>query len=494
MAKDKSEAEQTEILASEISDKILKGEDIELDDYIIVGNLDLRQLCLGKGNCNISQRDRYQEGRYQERGLVIKIVVSRITLRNCRFKGELNLTYLNFVNPISFKGSHFERYVDFRGSRFKGYADFHRSHFERKASFTGSRFEGYAYFGGSHFEDDAIFIGSHFEGWAYFSGSHFGSGAEFPESRFEDVAKFMISNFEGGCRFNDSHFEKAVYFNGSHFKGDVIFRNSQFDNVISFDAALSGRKTLFRGLLILDNCKIHSMYIDAEFSNSYERQISLQYPDLNHIFVRWETIKDYIQYHGSAYLALIRNYNNLEWFEDADQCYYEYRKLAQSNKGDWYPANSNKMIDRLIRIMIASSIELFSYLKILVEDFIKFGQIYPFNRIYWFNWAKLIDHISWLFCGYGVKLERIILWIFASILIFAFNYKMFNIIVKTDDPVTSSTSLIDCLYFSTMVLTGLTPGSMHAFGSWMYLVAIERLLGYLFLGLFVVVLARKLIK
>jgi hypothetical protein len=49
------------------------------------------------------------------------------------------------------------------------------------------------------------------------------------------------------------------------------------------------------------------MYIDAEFGRPSERQISLKYPDLHHLFADWDSIKDHIQYHGSTYLALIKN-------------------------------------------------------------------------------------------------------------------------------------------------------------------------------------------
>jgi hypothetical protein len=133
-------------------------------------------------------------------------------------------------------------------------------------------------------------------------------------------------------------------------------------------------------------------------------------------------------------------------------------------------------------------------LEILVEAFVWLSRRYPFNRIYWFNWSKLTDHIGWISCGYGVKVKRIILWIFGSILIFASLYRLLNVIVKTEGPIDSSASFIDCLYFSTMALTGQIPGNMHALGAWMYVTTIERLLGYLFLALFVVVLARKLIR
>jgi hypothetical protein len=81
---------------------------------------------------------------------------------------------------------------------------------------------------------------------------------------------------------------------------------------------------------------------------------------------------------------------------------------------------------------------------------------------------------------------------------------MFNGIAKVDslgvvlinnvNHVTITASSIDCLYFSAMALTGQMPEGLHALGIWMYIATIERLFGYLFLALFVVVLARKLIR
>jgi hypothetical protein len=79
--------------------------------------------------------------------------------------------------------------------------------------------------------------------------------------------------------------------------------------------------------------------------------------------------------------------------------------------------------------------------------------------------------------------------------LFAFLYRGFNVLVlKSEGASNGTASLADSLYFSTMVFTAQIPANMQAKGSWMYLVTIERLLGYLFLALFVVVLAKKLIR
>jgi len=52
----------------------------------------------------------------------------------------------------------------------------------------------------------------------------------------------------------------------------------------------------------------------------------------------------------------------------------------------------------------------------------------------------------------------------------------------------------ECLYFSFTALTGGTPDGLHPVGLVKYAVMVESVLGYLFLALFVVVLARKIIR
>jgi hypothetical protein len=51
----------------------------------------------------------------------------------------------------------------------------------------------------------------------------------------------------------------------------------------------------------------------------------LKYSEFFRLEIPWKIIRDKLEYDGSAYLALVKNYNNLEWHEDADACYYEYR-------------------------------------------------------------------------------------------------------------------------------------------------------------------------
>lgn len=436
-----------------------------------------------------------------------------INFDKAQFEGDADFWGANFSSYVIFVGAKFIGIAIFRGTQFRGGAIFSGANFRRDVNFVAAQFNvdaifmeaefsGNADFMEADFSSDAVFGGAKFNGKADFDLSKFSDNADFKKAKFSGVnfsmakftsiADFSTAKFRGPANFRGAKFTDAI-FNGSLFEEDADFNMAQFNGTVRFEES-DEKKAQFHKSLKLDNCRIYAMYMEAEFAEPTRKQILLKYPDLNRVFVPWESIRDHLQYHGSAYLALIKNYNNLEWFEDADQCYYDYRKLAQSRKGDWYPIDSNRLIDKFITKLIAAWLELYSHFEIVIEDLNRFSQLYPLNRIYWFNWSKLIDNVSWISCGYGVKVERIILWILGSILIFASLYRISNVIVKTGSPITNGTSFLDCLYFSTMTLTGQIPASMYAPGAWMYMVAIEKLLGYLFLALFVVVLARKLIR
>jgi hypothetical protein len=183
--------------------------------------------------------------------------------------------------------------------------------------------------------------------------------------------------------------------------------------------------------------------------------------------IRWETVNNHLNYQGAAYLTLAKNFKNLDYFEDADACYYQYRRIAQSKKS-------------------------------------------------WYGWSKLLDIIAWVTCGYGVKVWRPVFCVLGCVVIFASLYGLFNgianvgsyeisplslntapLVTQNTHPTelyAGGTSWADYLYFSAAALTGSTPSEVRPLGEWKYVAVIERLMGYLFLSLFVVVLTRKMIR
>lgn len=155
-------------------------------------------------------------------------------------------------------------------------------------------------------------------------------------------------------------------------------------------------------------------------------------------------------------------------------------------KKDWYKGPNN-----LIDLLIFIHSRITSYLKWIMDFYVWLNKNPPLVWIHKFNWSKLGDHMSWISCGYGLKIWPMVIWITGAILVFAYVYNNYNGIARD----LGNTSLIDSLYFSTFALAGRTPpDNIHPVGLWRYIVLLENLLGYLFLALFVVVLGRKVVR
>jgi hypothetical protein len=171
--------------------------------------------------------------------------------------------------------------------------------------------------------------------------------------------------------------------------------------------------------------------------------------------VHWDKIKDHLQFDGAAYLALVKNYKNLEWFDDADNAYYEYRKISMEQKP--------------------------------------------------LGWEKLLDILAWLSSGYGVRVSYVAFWCIFTIIFFGLIFWIGNgmrrfEIMGLELPVNigikdQHVSLTDAMYFSVaMFTTSQAPVNNYPIGFYRHLAMIEGILGWFFLGLFVVVLSGLLIR
>jgi len=458
------------INADYILKEILEGKDVDHKNVIIKGDLDLRKIDIQKDN-----------GGNQ-------VVTSQIKIYNCQIQGTLNFLDSIFEKSIIFLGSRFERRATFWRCQFKGYTNFSDSQFKEDAAFLDSQFEGRADFTGSRFKEYAGFSFSRFKELAYFMGSRFEGLACFEESRFDGDTFFDESRFEGNADFTRSRFKEYAGFSGSQFKGDADFSASQFEGEVYF--LYSGTNVKFNRSFNLNDCKINFILLEnVEFSCLKGKQISLEYPELNYFFASWDSIKNHILYHESTYLALVKNYRNLGWFDDADNCYYAFRKLAQTNK-KWY-----KKPNRLIDLLIETHRWFILRLEIPLKCMTWFSGLWLFSWIKFFDWSKLLDYISWITCGYGLKIWPLVIWIIGSILIFASIYSMFDGIAINLGTTSGNASLMDCVYFSTFSLAGRqTPVGFSIVGSWKYVALMENLLGYVFLALFAVVLGRKVVR
>lgn len=287
----------------------------------------------------------------------------------------------------------------------------------------------------------SLFTGSHFLGKASFLGSRFQEDAIFEQAVFAEEAQFSDVSFLEEADFRSVQFCKEAFFRGTQFTGTANFSCSNF------------QKNLY-----LANAKIQVMRLfDAVFAG----QIDLHNANFARLEVRWPTLCQHLAYDGAAYLSLAKNFRNQEWFEDADDCYYHYRRMSQSGKTLVF---REKM---LIKI----------------------------------NWSKLMDGMAWISCGYGVRPRNTVFLSCFLIILFALLFWMGDGIVVeplngAGPSIASPESLnfLDNIYFSAMVFTAKTQVKWFPVGVFRYLATAEAVLGWLLLALFLVTLGRTMIR
>ena len=156
------------------------------------------------------------------------------------------------------------------------------------------------------------------------------------------------------------------------------------------------------------------------------------------------------------YISLINNFRNLGQFEDYDNCIYQY--------GRYRLAHENSI------------------------------------------WSYLIDSLSWITCGFGVRPHFAIGW--AILLIISFGYIYYSLGVLQKDRRAQSafqfrkygqkmrtSTFREALYFSTMVFTLSLPAlGLRPVEKWRYAVMVEDILGWIIMTLFVVTLGHVMIR
>ena len=205
--------------------------------------------------------------------------------------------------------------------------------------------------------------------------------------------------------------------------------------------------------------------------------------------VRWDSLENSLVFDGLTYATLVRNFRNLEQFEEADAAYYQYRKLRQAEK-----------------------------------SWISFQTEWP-----WISFPKWGDIFMWLTCGYGVKPFRAFGLGGLIVLLFSFIYlgcptislrngknidrihrslpeSLRRFIPKIDWPnlgisrlttaenCIQEVSFFDAFYFSMVTFATIGYGDWYPKEKFRKWVMIEGFLGWLTLGLFLVTLTNVMIR
>jgi uncharacterized protein YjbI with pentapeptide repeats len=454
------------IAAQSIISEIRSGQPINHDNITITGQLDLSRV-----EGPISQPLVITNSRFQGPVLIEGVTLSQgLDLRGSSFQDNVSFARTKFLGDAKFSGAHFMNQADFSDTDFEGLS-----------SFIATRFSGDCSFSSAEFRGDAAFLGASFASDVDFDDASFFRSGSFRSARFEDV-RFFETEFSGQVTFLSALFSGNATFAATRFQSDVVFRQarflmgstfglSSFAGLADFGAVQFHQTAFFGGVkfsdlayfagasfgddLILEESRLYSMQLDDVVFAENSR-INLNSTDFTKFVVRWSAISDRMVYNGAAYLALVKNYKSLEWFDDADNCYYQYRRVGQ----------------------------------ILTP----------------WGWSKLSDIISWLSCGYGVRVSYTVFWCLFTILFFGVvfwagkgmsKFEIEGMELPGEHRLYPSqrVSFTDALYFSiAMFTTSQAPVNTYPVGFYRHLAMAEGILGWFFLGLFVVVLSAVLIR
>ena len=274
-----------EVPASEILDKILKGEDVEYNCVIVKGDLDLSKLDLPTQH--IERTDAQKKGwNLPEEAKVVK--------------SEIKITNSTINGIIKFDNAIFQKEIEFRGAQFSGDALFSDAQFSGSTNFLGAQFSGSALFGGAKFIEDALFSDAQFSGDAHFSeaqfsgyanfflGAQFNGSASFRGAQFSEFADFGYAQFSGstnflGAQFNGSagfwraQFSISAYFSEAKFNGDAFFWGAQFSGSANFSGAkfngdLTFREATFSSLADQGKACRKTKMVQAKIGNRDEEE------------------------------------------------------------------------------------------------------------------------------------------------------------------------------------------------------------------------------
>lgn len=394
-----------EVLASEVLEKVSRGEEVVYSNAIIIGSLNFSGLNLSRDN--VGRRN----------------IASSICINNSLINEDINLGGSRFLNSIDLSRTIFRGNADFSNSHFTSMSSFRNASFMQHADFNRTESEGWLdlsriiFFKGAHFDQDE------FNEFCNLSFTRFYEFASFRDVVFYGFAYLTGARFDNGVSFYRSEFHRETRFNGARFFGNTNFNDSRFGDYTYFPGSD------FYGPLSLNRTKISDWIID------------------------WSSINDHLIYNDATYQTVMQRLWTSGNFDAYDDCYYQYRWLKQS------------------------------YRPIGIE--------------------KATDIIAWILCGYGVMPQQTFAFGIMIIVIFGIIYWKTKIVPRFDTENFSGLSrrkestisaVSEAMYFSIMMFLTRPPYGLHPAGKWKYLIIIEYISGWLIMALFLVVMARQMIR
>jgi hypothetical protein len=352
-----------EVKAKNVMDAIQRGEPANFDGYTIKGDLDLSGSLEGYKDISvpISINNSTINGNVYFRNTIF---LEQVVFSNSYINGIANFGGSQFNGTANFAKTKFNNISYFDSANFQQETHFEDSTFNCAVDFNRSQFNGDVYFGdysnirnGTKFKGKAYFELARFNRYASFMGSNFAGDADFWQSEFGDYVDFGEAEFHNTTSFNWATFKKQAFFSNSTFLGNADFYGSQFESDAMFDG------TKFFGNLTLNWTRYRKLYI------------------------RWNSIENLIS-DDAGYMSLIKNFKDLGYFEDADDCYYRFR-VEQFEHGYLNRTSPSRWIESLEQYL---------------PDFL----------------PASFDFLAMIFYGYGVKPLYPLIWSIGSIFLFGF--------------------------------------------------------------------------
>lgn len=443
-----------EIPVEEIAYNIKNGRDVNYDNCIIIGDLNIENLSL-ENSTILSEIN-------SEITITRSIIRGNVLLGNVRFNKPIDFSLSTFENEFDLSNSHLERAeffatkfvkeANFRNTNFNGAIDFIMTRFYKSADFSSAVFMDQAQFGRVSF-NNSNFNRVLFDNEADFTKAVFNVGVDFAEAVFNREATFRWAEFYHKANFGYAKFNEAADFSYTFFYGSdslSVFPKQRYIGNAEFyntkflkDAIFEGAR--FVGLANFNNTEISNI---GEFEGAmFLGTIGLNDARISSLKVQWNSIENQLAYDERTYLFLIENYKKLGWFEDSDNCYYQYRKESMQRKEASIP--------------------------------------------------KIFDYLAWISCGYGVKITHAFFSFFIILIIFALYY-----FIKIGHNTGLIENIKESIAFSGIILIS-APREWYPFGEnryiylinkYMYAKILERLLGWGLMAIAIVTLGKLLIR
>lgn len=297
-----------------------------------------------------------------------------------KVKGDLNLSGLDMpttkhiTSQIKINDSIISDSIDLHNIILDEIVTFRRTKFMGLASFAETQFNKDAYFDNSEFNNDTLFINSRFNGLAYFAYTKFNRPVNFLGAKLRGETDFHISRFNETANFRSAMFEDESNFEATTFTARTSFWKAQFNNA-------NFKGTRFKDFVDFDYAQFNK---SADFFGAnFGKELYFNQVKFAKLSITWDSIKGKLVCDGPSYLSLIKNFKDMEQYEDADNSYYQYRDLKRKD---------SRPLD----------------------------------------WSKFFDYISWLSCGYGVRWQHTILSATAVALLFGLYYESYYLIRITN--------------------------------------------------------------